>query len=410
MNTGLSLKILFLWIRKCEKVQNHRERTFAAININNIQNNVDFIKKTVDKACKILGVVKADAYGHGAVKTAKVLQEKGIDYFGVSNINEACQLKNGGIRGDILILGYTPPDSYNNIIKNNFTVTVFDIKTAHELAAFASEQNQSIRIHIKVDTGMSRLGFSATDDKAIDQTANEIKKIYSFKGLVTEGIFTHFAESDNIESDFTQSQFNKFSKLLYILETDDVKFKYRHCCNSAAIINYPHMQLDMVRPGIILYGLMPSDSMTCTELMPAMELKSVISQIKELDIGATVSYGRTAVINKKVTAAVIPIGYADGYPRCLSNDFYVLVNGKKTPILGRICMDMSMIDITDIPNCSKGLEITVFGHDGDEFLPIDDIAKKNNTINYEIACIIGKRVPRIYIKNGIEVDYCNYIL
>lgn len=388
------------------------KRTWAEVNINNIEHNLRVIKGLLKPSCSVMGIVKADAYGHGAPMIAKTLSKEGINYFGVSNLDEALQLRNCGITEPILILGYTPQENMKDLAINNITQNAMSLSYAQKLSEAALSCGKNIKIHIKLDTGMSRLGILCQNEESCINSVNEIIEIVKLKNLISEGIFTHFAVSDNIKSDYTHRQFSNFIYVIDRLKEKGIEFKYRHCCNSAAIINYPEMQLDMVRPGIILYGMYPDKSMCdCNvDFKPAMELKTVISQIRELPKEATVSYGRVYKTFKYTKIATMPIGYADGFLRVLSNNAEVLVNGKRAVVVGRVCMDQTMIDVTDIKDIIEGQTVTIIGYDGNEYISIDELADKMETINYEATCLIGKRVPRIYIKDGETIGNLKYIL
>jgi alanine racemase len=387
------------------------KRTWAEINLDNIEYNYKSIKNAIRNDCKIMSIIKADAYGHGAVYLAQKLIECGAEYFGVSNLEEALQLRHAGVSQDILILGYTPPEYAEELSKNHITQTIFSEEYAVRLSNSLADTSNPLKIHIKVDTGMARLGFTCFNDKMEQDSAAAIQNICKMKGLVAEGIFTHFARSDEPENNFTQLQFNRFMSLISLLENKGVPFKLKHCCNSAAIINFPQMQLDMVRPGIILYGLYPDGKKTeKIDLKPVMQLKTVISQIKHLEMEIPVSYGGIWTSSTTTSIATMPIGYADGFPRILSNNYQILVNGKRANIIGRVCMDQCLADISNIENVTEGQTVTIFGEENNEFIPIEEIAEITNTINYEVACLIGKRVPRFFFCKGQEIGELNYLL
>lgn len=380
------------------------KRTWAEVNVENLEINLKCIRAILKPNCRIMGIVKADAYGHGAPHVAHVLKNAGVDFFGVSNIDEAVQLRKNNINDPILILGYTPKENFEVLFKYHLTQTVFSAEYALALSKMATEKNEILNVHIKLDTGMSRLGFS------IGNAVGEIIEISKLNGLKFEGIFTHFAVSDDLRSNFTQSQFKAFCDTIELLKEKGLTFPIKHCCNSAAIINFSEMHLDMVRPGIILYGLYPAKNMKDIGLQPVMELKTVISQIRSVEENISVSYGRVYKTHRKSKIATMPIGYADGFPRILSNNADVLVNGHRASVVGRVCMDMTMADITEIENVTEGQTVTIFGKDGEGYISADELADKMETINYEITCLIGKRVPRIYINRGEEEGNLNYIL
>lgn len=389
------------------------KRTWAEIDLEMIRHNYRLVREKVDSSVKIMCIVKADAYGHGVQNVALEHQRIGADWFGVSNLHEALQLRNYGITRPILILGYTPPDRAAELSAFGITQAVFSEEYAQELSCFARENGSPVKCHIKLDTGMSRLGFGCHDYEQDERAADTVERICSLPNLDCDGIFTHFAVADEDENgrEFTFRQFDNFKKVIDILALRGVTFRFRHCCNSAATLEYPEFHMDMVRPGIILYGLPPSGYFNGKyDLRPAMQLKSVISMIKTVEKGATVSYGRTFTAEREMKIATVPIGYADGYPRPLSGRQDMLVNGVRAPIIGRICMDQLMLDVTDIDNVASGMTVTVFGKDGNKFISVDELSEKTDTINYETVCLIGKRVPRIYLRGGKQVAQVNYII
>lgn len=376
------------------------KRTWAEIDLDILESNFAAIRAVTHKKSKILAVVKADAYGHGADVVAPLLDRAGADYFAVSNIEEAAGLRRAGIQKPILILGFTPPELAGDLIRLSVTQAVFSLPYAKSLAENAAAAGGRLKIHIKLDTGMGRIGFLC-DDENVEKSAAEILKAASFSALDPEGVFTHFAVSDDIENGFTKIQFNRFMRMTELLAGKGLRFKLRHCCNSAGILNDPDMHLDMVRPGIILYGLVPDVNMPMAiGLKPALSLKSVISHIKTLPAGATVSYGMTFTAERGSRIATVPAGYADGWSRSLSNRGEVLVNGRRAKIVGRVCMDQFMADVTNIPDAAVGDTVTLIGRDGAETVTMDEIAGLMGTINYETACLIGKRVPRVFLRGA----------
>ena len=384
-------------------------RTWAEIDIDCLKHNYDIIRALVGNDVKYYAVVKADAYGHGAKFVVPEMEKFGADGFAVSNIQEALQLRKLGIKIDILILGYTPPELAQILCENNIAQTVFDIDYATALSEYASSCGKTVNIHIKIDTGMGRIGF-VHRDKSDDTALCDILKTCKLPNIHAVGAFMHFASSDkdgDENGEFTQLQFELFTDLLDKLKSNGVEFNIRHCCNSAATLTLPQYHLDAVRPGIIMYGMHPSKQVSdIADLKTAMKLKSVVSMIKTVHKGDSVSYGRTFIADKDKVIATIPVGYADGYPRSLSNRGYVLINGKKANIVGRVCMDQMVVDVTDIPDVKSGSEVILFG---DEKLTIDDFASLCGTINYETVCVVGKRVPRVYIKDGKIIGQLNYV-
>ena len=388
------------------------KRTWAQIDLDAIKHNYLQIRNNISDKSMLLCVIKADAYGHGAVALAKEYERLGADWFAVSNLEEAFQLRNNGIKKPILILGYTPANMAYELSKLNISQAVFSEEYARDLSKYALQNNVKVKIHLKIDTGMSRIGFVFKNKKENQKTIDELLRVCSLENLITEGIFTHFAVADEPGQSIktTNGQFSAFTDICGILKGNGIDIKIRHCSNSGGILNYPQTNLDMVRAGIILYGLFPSDYVqNKLDLHPAMSLKTVISQVKTVPKGTAVSYGGTFVTQRETKIATVPIGYADGYLRVLSSKASMLVNGKKAPVIGRICMDQAMLDITDIENVKENTVVTVFGKDGDAEIKIEDIANIANTINYEILCLISKRIPRIYIKNGEKIGQLNYL-
>ncbi|MBQ2897323.1 MAG: alanine racemase [Clostridia bacterium] len=390
---------------------NYNDRSWAEVNLDAIKSNVVNIKSYLDNKTKIMAVVKADAYGHGCLETVNTLIENGVDYLAVACPDEAILLRKRGINIPILILGYSDEDRFEEIVDYDITQTVFNLESAKRLSQTAVKKNKKAKIHIKIDTGMARIGYLYGYSEEIDvQTENEILKIVSLDGIDAEGIFTHFSVADEPDDDFTNIQFDRFNKLLLFLEENGVKFKYRHCCNSAATIMFPKMHLDMVRPGIIIYGVYPSEKVKAKiDLIPAMQVKTRVVNINKIYKNSPISYGKTYKSDKDITVATIPIGYADGFPRMLSNKGKIIANGKIVPVLGRICMDQCMIDVTSVNNINVGDEVTVFGSQGESFIPVESIAEISGTINYEILCSVGKRIPRIYLKDGSVTKVLNFL-
>lgn len=381
-------------------------RTWAEINLDAAADNYKEIRKRTSKSAMLCCVIKADGYGHGAVMLAHLYEKLGADWFAVSNIEEAMQLRSAGIKKPVLILGYTPAECAEMLSKNNISQSVYSLEYAEQLNECAEKAGVKIKIHLKLDTGMSRIGLlcqsRSEDNKAVSDGFN----ICSMPSFETEGVFTHFAVADEGEdgADFTMNQFDNFMYTVKRLEQMGIKFKVRHCANSGAIEDYPQMHLDMVRAGIVLYGLAPSGKIkNPLDLQPVMELKSAVSHTKEIHPGMTVSYGRTYTADKTARLATIPVGYADGYVRSVAKDGYVLLHGKRAKIRGRICMDQCMVDISDIEDVKIGDAATVFGREKNA-PSADDIARWIGTINYEVTCIVGKRVARVYLKNNEVVS------
>lgn len=372
--------------------------TRAEINLDNLEYNLKSIKENILPATKICAVVKADAYGHGAFEVAQTAQNANVSYLAVATLDEALDLREKGIKTPILILGFTPEYQFDKIVEKNITQTVYNFKSAKILSDFAEKQGKKIKIHIKLDTGMGRLGYLPNHSSIL-----EIIKIFKLEGLKVEGIFTHFAKADEKDKSYTKRQFRDFLNISNELEKRGFFVPIKHVANSAAIIDFPDTNLDMVRPGIILYGLYPSDEVKKDriKLKPVMSLKTKVAHVKTLDKGKSISYGGTFVTKRTSRIATLPIGYADGYYRALSGKSYVLVNGQRAPVIGRICMDQCMVDITDIKgSVYQGDDVVLMGTMGENEILADELANIAGTINYEIVCSISKRVPRVYIRNG----------
>lgn len=375
-------------------------RTWAEIDIDALIHNFNLIKET---SGQVFAVVKADAYGHGASVVAPALQEAGADGFAVSGLDEALELRHFGITKPILILGYTPALHTADLYENDISQTVYSLSFAKALNAAARGAGVKIKCHLKLDTGMGRLGFDCRDSSLSGLC--EVRKALALENLEFEGIFTHFSVADESE-EFTAEQYSLFSKAVNILENEGYKFKFRHCRNSAAILIHSDKKMDVSRAGIILYGLTPADGLKFeADLIPAMELKSVISMIKPLKKGCTVSYGRTFTAKRDMVVATVAAGYADGYSRMLSSKGYVMIAGKKAPIIGRVCMDQMIVDVTDIPEAEEEMEVLLFGKN----LPVEKLAALCGTINYEMICAVSRRVPRVYLKDGKPFKTVSYI-
>ena len=381
-------------------------RTWAEINLDALKNNIEEIRRVTNKTSKVMAVVKADAYGHGAVESSKVLLRNGADFLGVASHDEAMQLRNAGIKAPILILGASFGEHIEDYIVNEISCSVFSYDFALEISKKAVLLNKPAKIHIKIDTGMTRIGFVAgvNDDEVIDEIIN----ISKLPNIEVEGIFSHFSTSDEKDKQYTILQFERFNNICNGLENKGLKIPIKHIANSAAIMMYPETHLDMVRAGIILYGLYPSDEVIKERinLKAVMTFKTRITRIKEISDNRGVSYGKTYITNGKTKIATIPVGYADGYTRMLSGKAKVLVNEEPRDIIGRICMDQCMIDVTNVNNVNVGDEVTLFGP---ETVTADTLASWMGTINYEIFCMISKRIPRVFQINGRTVNILNYL-
>jgi alanine racemase len=357
-----------------------------------------------------LGVVKADAYGLGAVPISRGLVDLGADYLAVSNMEEAVQLRRSYIRLPILILGYTPAFYAEDMVDMGVRQEVHSIEYAMQLAEALAGTGKRLKIHVKLDTGMSRLGFFADNEETLEQ----VKRIAAMDCFVTEGVFTHFPVADSLtEADQAETarQFGRFTNLVDEMAAAGVHFKLRHCCNSAATLLHPEYALDMVRPGIATYGISPSEDLAGRfDLRPLMSLRTTVSQIRPFEAGVSVSYGGTYVTPAPRTIAVLAIGYADGLARSLSNRVSFLLHGRQVPVVGRICMDMCMVDVTEVPEARVGDVATVFGTDGDAAIPVEDLARLTGTIPYETLCSINKRTPRFYLDGEQRTEVLQYIV
>lgn len=370
-------------------------------------NNYHAIKNQIGEDTKICCVIKADGYGHGAVELAKLYSELKCDYFAVSNLDEALELRNADIKEPILILGYTPADRAKDLSDNNISQAVYGKDYAQLLSDECKKAGVSCKIHIKIDTGMSRLGFMCQQFPRDEYSIKEIKEACELPNLIPEGIFTHFAVADECEDgkDFTLNQYKAFKYTVDKLKEMGVEFSITHCSNSGAILDYPQMKLSMVRAGIVLYGFAPSDKLRDRlDLEPIMRLKTMVSYVKEIKKGTTVSYGRTFTADRDMKIATVPVGYADGYIRAFAKDGYMFIKGQKAKIIGRICMDQTLLDVTDIEGVEIGNVCVLFGNGRGGEPTAYDVAAWGNTINYEIVCSVSKRVPRLYRRDGVTVE------
>ena len=371
-------------------------RVYAEINLDAIVKNVDNLMALTKENTGALAVVKADGYGHGDVAVAKAVAQK-VTGYAVATLDEAVNLRENGVKKPILVLGYVDPYEFDILVSHEITATVFDVETAQLLADAARVQKKQAHCHIKVDTGMRRIGLEP-DENGIAI----VKQITALKELSADGIFTHFAASDETDKTSAEHQFKLFTDFTGRLEKEGIHFTYRHCANSAAVIDMPQVDLDMVRLGIAMYGMYPSDEVKKekVELFPALDLKSHVTMVKEIPAGEKVSYGGTFTTTRATKLATVSVGYGDGYPRALSSKGYVLVRGQKAPIVGRVCMDQMMVDVTDIENVTRADIVTLIGKDGDAEITVEEIAALAGTFNYEFVCDLGKRIPRSYYLNG----------
>mgnify|MGYP002244413284 FL=1 len=378
--------------KKKEKV-NRYLRCYAEISLEAIGHNIREVKKRLPEGVKLLGVVKANAYGHGAVPVASYLENQ-VDYFATATIEEAVELRENGISAPILILGYVSPSQYGDLVEYDITQTIDSYAQALALEKEAARQNRKAKAHLAVDTGMTRIGFQVTE-----HDADEAAKIADLPHIELEGMFTHFSCADQEDKTYCSMQMEKYDKMTALLAERGVTIPLRHICNSAGIMEFDDHRFEMVRSGIITYGIYPSEKVKKErlDLIPALSWKSHVIHVKEVGPGIGVSYGATYVTEKPMTRiATVSAGYADGYPRALSNQGCVLIHGKKAPIIGRICMDQMMVDVTDIPDVQVEDVVTLVGTDGDETITIEEIANPAARFDYEMLCDISSRVTRVY--------------
>ncbi len=378
-------------------------RTWVEINLDALKCNFDAVREVLPENTKILAVVKANAYGHGAIGVAKFLEDK-ADYLAVAATDEALEIRKNGVNCPILILGHIPYGDYDNIVKYNITSTISDFYEAELLSKAAVKAGVTAPLHIAVDTGMNRIGF-----KCDEVSVEEIKKIKKLPNIKIEGVFSHLAAADMLDKAYTEMQAEKFDGFVSKLETAGINAPIKHLYNSAAIADL-EKKYDMVRQGIILYGLRPSDEVKFNNIVipqPVMSMKTRVVQVKTLPAGESISYGCTYTTEKETRVATLCAGYADGVTRVLSNNGEVLIRGKRAKIIGRVCMDQFMVDVTDIEDVQCGDTATIFGTDGELTISVDDIARKIGTIGYELICNINSRVTRVYLKNGkVESAFC----
>ena len=384
------------------------KRTWAEINLDALEHNIREIRKITNPNAQIMAVVKADAYGHGVEKCAEVLLKNGADRFAVATLNEAIELRRLFSDVPILILGSSLESEADELVKNDITPNVYLTEFAKALSESALKLKKPVKVHIKLDTGMSRIGFPLHDGDNSD-VIEEILAISRMPMLEIEGIFSHFATSDEANEDYTRLQFKRFMSVCDELAERGLTIPIKHICNSAGIMMYPEYHLDMVRPGVILYGMYPSDEVDKTklDLKYVMSLKSIITYVKEIEPGRGVSYGKEYIADGVARIATVPIGYADGYSRLLASNAKIAVGEKLFPIAGRICMDQCMIDVSCVNNIKRGDEALIFG---DGAVTVDDIAAWLGTINYEVTCMLGHRVPRVYKHDGKTVKVLEYLL
>ena len=381
-------------------------RVYAKIDLDAIAYNMEQMKQNIRPETKVMAVIKADGYGHGAVQIAEMMERWNYIWgFAVATLDEAVVLRTEGIQKPILVLGCVFPDQYMEMLKHEIRMNIYTEEMAESISRMAAREGKTAYMHIKLDTGMSRLGFGINE-----QSAETIKRISKMPNVNMEGIFTHFTKADEKDKSFTKKQIQEFVWMTERLKEKNVRFTYEHCSNSAGIIDVPEANFDIVRAGISTYGLYPSEEVdkTNVKLKPALALKSHVAFVKEIERGTPVSYGGTFVAKEKMKIATIPVGYADGYPRSLSNKGYVLIRGKKAPILGRVCMDQFMVDVTQIEGVSFGDKVTMIGKDGNEILQVEVLSELSGRFNYEFVCDLGKRIPRVYVRDGKIAEQVDY--
>ncbi len=378
---------------------------WAEINLDNLAHNIREVRKHTDKDALVTAVVKANGYGHGSVEISRTFLDNGADRLAVALLTEAIELRKGNITEPILILGYTPPTQYEKLLEYNIIQTIYNYEDAKILSNKAVELGKKATIHIKIDSGMGRIGFLPTEDSIKD-----IINISKLPNIYVEGIFTHLAKADEIDKSHAMEQFEKYMKVVNNLEKHGLSIPLKHVSNSAGIIDIPKFNLNMVRAGIMIYGFYPSEEVEKNmKLKPAMALKAKISHLKVVPKGTGISYGQIFVTERESKIATIPIGYADGFTRMLTGKAEVTVRGKRAKIVGKICMDQCMIDVTNIDDVKLGDEVVIFGY-GLDCPSADELASKLGTINYEIVCMVGRRVPRVYMSGEKIVKIKDYLL
>lgn len=381
-------------------------RICAVVDLDAVEYNIQSIKENIKENSKICAVVKMDGYGHGAVQIAKILETK--DYVwgcAVATPDEASVLRKNGISMPLLVLGCVFPEQIEEMIAEEIRLTVYTEEVAEEISGLAGKLGKKAYIHIKLDTGMSRLGFMSGEE-----SVEAVERISRMPGLIMEGLYTHFAKADESDKRFTERQMEEFLHMKQRLLEVGIRFSYYHCSNSAGIIDIEEANMDFVRAGIAIYGLYPSEEVKkeSVTLKPAMELVSHAAHVKWVPEGTPVSYGSTYVTKRRTKIATVPVGYGDGYPRSLSGKGYVLIHGKRAPVLGRVCMDQFMADVTDIPDVRFGDKVTLIGRDADEYLPVEILSDLSGRFNYEFVCNLGKRIPRTYLRHGEIVEQMDY--
>lgn len=380
------------------------KRVYATVDLDAIRQNMEAMKANIAKGTMICGVVKSDGYGHGSVPVAKAVEDLVWGY-AVAAVEEGWVLRDHHITKPILVLGYVPEEEFESLVEQEIRYTVSEWKEVEILSKIAQKLGKNAYVHIKMDTGMGRIGL-----RSAEEILTLAQKIENLPNIVIEGIFTHMATADMADKTKAKEQIRMFKEMLQLLENNGIYIPIRHCSNSAGIIDLKEANIDMVRAGIALYGLYPSEEVNKENvcLIPALELKSIVSYLKTVPKGSPIGYGATFVTQKETKVATVSIGYGDGYPRALSNKGYALVRGKKAPIIGRICMDQFMMDVSDIPEIQQGDTVTLIGKDQNEQITVEELAELAGTFNYEFVCDLGKRIPRVYISGGKIVGTKDY--
>lgn len=377
-------------------------RVYAKIDLDAVAYNMEQMKQRIGEGARLMAVVKTDGYGHGAVPIARLFEETAYVWgYATASLEEAVLLRDAGLKKPILVLGCVFPEQYEEMVSRGIRAAVYTKEMAEGMSQAAVRQGKTVYMHIKVDTGMGRIGFLPEE-----KNADFIREIGTLPGVCLEGIFTHFAKADETEKSFTRKQHEKFVFMLEALKERNVEIPFVDCNNSAGIIDFPDFKHNLVRAGISLYGLYPSREVDRQALClrPALELISHVSFVKEVEAGTTISYGGTFTASRRMRIATVPVGYGDGYPRSLSGKGEVLLHGRRAKILGRICMDQFMVDVTDIPGVQFMDRVTLVGYDGEERISVEELGELSGRFHYEFVCCLGKRIPRVFVRNGTVVE------
>lgn len=381
-------------------------RIRARIDLDAIEYNIEKMKENLPEDTKLIVVAKADCYGHGALQTTSLLSLKEYVWgFAVATLDEAIVLRRGGITKPILVLGCIFPEQWIDALENNIRITVYTEELTKVLSDLAVKIGRKAYVHVKLDTGMGRIGFTPGKEGA-----DKIEEISKLPNIVMEGLYTHFSKADEGDKSYTMKQMEAYTWMKEELAGRGITFSYYHCCNSAGIIDLKGAGQNLSRAGISTYGMYPSEEVhkENVDLKPALELISHVAFVKWVDEGEMISYGGTYVTKRRTKIATIPVGYGDGYPKSLSNKGYMLIHGKKAPIIGRVCMDQCMVDVTEIEDVKFGDEVVLVGRDGDEYLPVETLSRLSDRFNYEFVCLMGKRIPREYIRRGEIQEQMDY--